>query len=65
MAKKDRLTGAAVAIGSTLGKADRAAHKVRKAVDAANEELVEIQAQFKALRRQLKKTGARLKDALK
>jgi prefoldin subunit 5 len=64
MAKKDKLTGAAVRIGSAMGRADRAAHKIRKASAVARKELDDITAQIDALKRQLQKTTKRLKKAL-
>ena len=64
MAKKTRLTRAAAAIGSAVGKADRKAHQVAKAGVLAKKELKEIGKQVDALKRQLQKTAGRLKRAL-
>jgi hypothetical protein len=64
MAKKSKLTQAAVTIGSVMGKADRTAHKVAKAGVLAKKELEEIGKQVETLRRQLQKTTQRLKKAL-
>jgi hypothetical protein len=65
MAKNTKLTRVAVKIGSTMGKADRAAHKVVKAGVIAREELDDISRQVDALKRQLQKTTKRLKAALR
>ena len=65
MAKKNNLTHVAVKIGTAMGKADRAAHKVAKAGLIAKEELEDISKQIEALKRQLQKTTNRLKSALK
>lgn len=62
--KNNRLTGAAVKIGSVIGKADRAAHKVAKAGVVAKQELATISKQVEALKKQLGKTTERLKRAL-
>jgi hypothetical protein len=64
MAKKSRLTRVAVGIGSAMGRADRAAHKVAKAGVVAKGELESISKQVDALKRQLQKTTKRLKRAL-
>ena len=64
MAKKSRLTRVAVGIGSAMGRADRAAHKVAKAGVVAKGELESISKQVDALKRQLQKTTKRLKHAL-
>jgi hypothetical protein len=64
MAKKNKLTQVAVKIGGSLGKADRAAHKVAMAGGIAKKELEDIQKQVDALKRQLQKTTKRLKAAL-
>jgi hypothetical protein len=65
MAKNSRLTKVAVGIGTAVGRADRTAQKVAKAGSVAKEELEEIAKQVDALRRQLQKTTARLKKALR
>jgi prefoldin subunit 5 len=65
MAPKTRLEGAAVKIGTAVGKADRTAHKITKAAQIAKEELLELTKQMEALRQQLKKSSERLKRALK
>jgi hypothetical protein len=64
MAKKNRLTRAAVSIGSAIGTADRRAHKVAKAGVLAKKELAAISKQVDALKKQLLKTTVRLKKAL-
>lgn len=64
MAKRNRLTRAAVKIGAAMGKADRTAHKVAKAGVLAKGELEDISKQIDALKRQLLKTTKRLKSAL-
>jgi hypothetical protein len=64
MAKKSKLTQAAVKIGSVMGKADRTAHKVAKAGVLAKKELAAIGKQVEALKRQLQKTTKSLKKAL-
>ena len=64
MAKRNRLTKAAVKIGAAMGKADRTAHKVAKAGVLAKSELEDISKQIDALKRQLLKTTKRLKKAL-
>jgi hypothetical protein len=62
MAKKNNLKDAAVKIGSAVGKADGTAHK---AVRIAKQELAEMEKQVDALKKQLKKSSAALKKALK
>ena len=42
MARKTRLTTAAVKIGTAVGRADRTARKVAKAAEVAREELAEL-----------------------
>jgi hypothetical protein len=64
MAKKNKLTRVAVGIGTAMGKADRAAHKVATAGKVAKGELEAIAKQVDALKRQLQKTTKRLKRAL-
>jgi polyhydroxyalkanoate synthesis regulator phasin len=64
MAKKSRLTRAAVSIGSAIGTADRTAHKVANAGVVAKKELAAITKQVDALKKQLAKTTNRLKKAL-
>ena len=65
MAKKSKLTKAAVTIGTAMGKADRTAHKVAKAGVVAKEELEAISKQVEVLKNQLLKTTKRLKQALR
>ena len=69
MARENRLKDAAVKIGSTVGKADAAAHtaahKAAKAAHVAKQELVELTKQVEALNRQLKKSAKRLRRALR
>jgi len=65
MAKKNRLTQAAVRIGSVVGKADRTAHKVVKAGTVAKKELAAISKQVEALKKQLQKTTKKLQRALR
>ncbi|MGC2331821.1 MAG: hypothetical protein WA581_10230 [Candidatus Acidiferrales bacterium] len=65
MAKKSRLTEAAVKIGSVVGKADRTAHKVVKAGVVAKKELAAISKQVEALKKQLQKTTKKLQRALR
>jgi hypothetical protein len=64
MAKKTRLTSAAVRIGTAVGRAERTVHKVGKAAQLAREELAALTKQIKALGRDLKKTGKRLRRAV-
>ena len=68
MAKKNKLTQAAVKIGAAVGKADRrahqTAHKMVKAGSVAKKELDAISKQVEALKKQLQKTTKRLKKAL-
>lgn len=64
MAKQNKLRDAAVKIGGAMGRADRAAHKVRKAGVVARKELDDLTKQIDALKRQLLKTTKRLKKAL-
>jgi hypothetical protein len=65
MARKSKLTEAAVKIGTAIGKADRTAHQIAKAGKAAKDELADIGAQINMLKRQLLKTKKRLQRALK
>jgi hypothetical protein len=65
MARKSKLTQAAVKIGTAIGKADRTAHQIAKAGLAAKDELADIAAQINTLKRQLLKTKKRLQRALK
>jgi hypothetical protein len=64
MAKKSKLTRAAVKIGAAVGRADRTAHKVARAGLIARGELAAISKQVDALKRQLQKTGRKLKRSL-
>jgi multidrug resistance efflux pump len=69
MAKKNKLRGAAVKIGSAVGKIDATAHraavKAAKAAHVARRELIELTKQVEALKRQLKKSTQKLRSALK
>lgn len=65
MAKKTKLTKAAVKIGTMMGQADRTAHKVAQAGVVAKEELAAISKQVDALKKQLQKTAKRLKRSLR
>ena len=65
MARKSKLTQAAVKIGTAIGKADRTAHQIAKAGMAAKDELADIGAQINTLKRQLLKTKKRLQRALR
>jgi polyhydroxyalkanoate synthesis regulator phasin len=65
MAKKSKLTKAAVTIGTAMGRADRTAHKVAKAGVVAKKELEAIAEHVDALKKQLRKTTKRLKAALR
>ena len=62
MAKKGKLTEVGVQIGSTLGKADRKAHKLAA---EAREELQAIVKQVGELTKQLEKSTKRLKKSLR
>jgi hypothetical protein len=62
MAKKNKLTDAAVKIGSAVGRVDGTAHKAAR---VAKQELAEMTKQVDALKRQLKKSTKRLTNALK
>jgi len=64
MARKSKLRQVAVKIGTAMGKADRAAHKVAQAGLVAKGELEDISKKVEALKRQLLKTTKRLKQAL-
>jgi seryl-tRNA synthetase len=64
MAKKDRLKEVSVKIGTAMGKADKQAHKFKKAGAVAKEELHAISKQIDELKKQLHKTTKRLKHAL-
>jgi hypothetical protein len=65
MAKKTRLTAASSRIGAAVGRADRTARKVAKAVRVAREELTQLSRKVKALGRDLEKTKKRLKRTLR
>jgi hypothetical protein len=64
MAKKSKLTQVAAKIGAAMGRADRKAHQVARAGVLAKKELQDISKQVDALKRQLRKTTRRLKNAL-
>jgi hypothetical protein len=61
MAKKGRLSEVGTQIGSTLGKADRKAHKL---AEEAKQELLAISKQVDILKKQLAKSSKRLKKSL-
>ena len=63
MARKNKLTQAAVKIGTAIGKADRTAHQIAKAGLAAKDELADIAAQINTLKRQRLKTKKRVQRA--
>lgn len=69
MANRNRLRNAAVKIGSAVGKVDGAAHraalKAAQAAHIAREELMDLEKQVDALKKQLAKSTKRLKSALK
>ena len=65
MAKKTRLTAAAVKIGAAVGRADRTAHKVAKAVQTARAEVADLSKQVEKLARDVKKASRRVKRALR
>jgi hypothetical protein len=62
MASKNKFKDAAVKIGSMAGRADGKAHK---AVNVARQELIELEKQVNALKKQLAKSSKNLKAALK
>ena len=62
--KSHKLKDAAVKIGRAVGKADRKAHQVAQAGAVARKELRELGKQIAALKKQLEKSGQRLKRAL-
>jgi prefoldin subunit 5 len=64
MPRTSKLKKAATKIGSAMGRADRTAHKIKKAGVVAREELNDLTKQIEALKRQLQKTTKRLKKAL-
>ena len=64
MAKRSRLTRAAMTIGTVVGRADRTTHKVAKAGHVAKQELAAISKQVDALKRQLQKTTRKVKRSL-
>lgn len=65
MAKKTRLTKAAVSIGSAVGRADRTAHKFAKAGLIAKKELEGLTKEIDAIKAKLRKTTRKLKRALR
>jgi len=65
MAKKTKLTAAAVKIGTAAGRADRTAHKIARAAHAAREELAELSKRVDELGRDLKIASQRLKRAFR
>lgn len=64
MKRNKRLKNAAAKIGTVVGKADRKAHQVAQAGAVARKELRELAKQVAALKKQLEKSGQRLKRAL-
>ena len=62
MASKNKFKDVAVKIGSTVGRADGKAHK---AVQVARQELIELEKQVGALKKQLAKSSKNLRAALK
>ncbi len=65
MTNKAKLKAAAVRIGTTVGRAERTARKVGKAVHAVREELTQLRKQVEVLGRELKKSSKRLRRALR
>ena len=65
MAKKTRLTKAAVKIGTAVGRADRTAHKMARAAMVAREEIADLSKQVEKLAGDLKKASKRVKRALR
>jgi hypothetical protein len=69
MASQNGLKRAAVKIGAAVGRADSKAHqaarKLAKAAVAAEKELAALAKQVDAFKRQLRKSTARLKRALR
>ena len=65
MAKKTKLTAAAVKIGTAVGRADRTARKVARAAQVAREELTALSKRVEALARDLKKARNRVRKALR
>lgn len=62
---KTRLTEASARIGAAVGRADRTARKVAKAVQVAREELTELSRKVEALGRDLENAKKRLKKTLR
>ncbi|MGH9700780.1 MAG: hypothetical protein ACRD5R_09980 [Candidatus Acidiferrales bacterium] len=65
MARKNRLTKAAVSIGAAVGKADRTAHKFAKAGLIAKKELEGLTKEIEAIKSKLRRTTRKLKKALR
>ncbi len=65
MAKKSKLTQAAVKIGSAMGRAEGTARRMAKAGMAAKDELEQLSRQVDALKRQLVKTSKKLQRAMR
>jgi hypothetical protein len=61
MAKKDKLTTAAVRIGGAIGKAEGTARRWKK---DAEKSMARIEKQMKALRKDFERTQKRLKKAI-
>ena len=65
MARKAKLTAAAVKVGTVAGRADRAARKVARAAHAVREELSELSKRVEVLAHDLKNASKRLKRAIR
>jgi aspartate aminotransferase-like enzyme len=65
MARKTNLKKAAIKIGTAVGKADRAAHRLGRVGVVAKEEILELIEQVDDLKQQLEKAAKRLKNAVK
>jgi hypothetical protein len=61
---KSRLNKVAASIGTAVGTADKAAHKMAGAGVVARKELHDIAKELDSLKKQLQKTAKRLKKAL-
>lgn len=62
---KSGLTKVAEGIGGALGRADRTAHKVKKAGLVARKELDELAKEVESLKKRLQKATKRLQHALR
>lgn len=65
MARKTRLTKAAVKIGTTVGRAERTARAVGRAAEVTRDEIRELTEKIEALARELKQATKRLKRSLR